>query len=364
MKEFYALPKRHVGLVKKDRKSISEAYKRNRNSDIAEMHKVEFPAIQAEIEKSLKTGKLEQGAIISECVYAQTLAKHLNLSEFANYELNPNWLSDEIVALLSSYSLKPRYLYMNSIGSRILIQAGGPAGIDSALISVADKNIFTIEFKESLAKSSEADLPRYGEDGYLISDSKFAKKWPQFLSMIEEQLLKELNFFEHIGSNINDFSPESIKDAVNENYAGKKFADVICTEDNNGFLTMIPANQADVWGPLSGEIRPSGRNPYDVWTPNRLRLEILAKGGIINGEVVRMPIESLKATPPRGGTGISRYKVNSLFFIRAEHVSFVGNIVEFAWKDVKQNRPTIAAKMDFKGLNFDDVKNYYIGTSE
>jgi hypothetical protein len=145
---------------------------------------------------------------------------------------------------------------------------------------------------------------------------------------------------------------------------GKKFADVICTEDVNGFLTMIPANQADVWGKLRGEIRPSGKNPYDVWTPLQLKKAIESKGGVISGDTVRMPLASFVTTPPRGGTGISRYKINSLFFVRAKDIRINGEEAEFLLKKAKQNNPTISAHMDFKGINFDEVRNYYIGKTE
>jgi hypothetical protein len=362
--EFYALPKRHIGLLKKDRKFISEAFKQDRLSVLENEFRSRFPAIQAEIEKSLKSGKLEQGGILTECVYAQTLANHFELDEFADYSLDPKWLTTNILELLSSYSLKPRYVYRNQNGSRLLIQAGGPAGIDSALISVIDVNVFTIEFKENLAKSSEADLPLYGEDGFLVRVPKFEKEWPHFLSMVDEQIYKKLNFFDHIGSNINDFSSESIKEAVNGNYAGKKFADVICTEDIDGFLTMIPANQADVWGKLTGEIRPSGRNHRKVWTPNRLKLDIESRGGVITGEIVRMPLSSIKAAAPRGGRGISRYKINSLFYVETKNFKIIEDEVEFLLKNVQHNKPTISAHMDFAGISFDEVRNYYVGTNE
>ncbi len=364
MTEFYAIPKSHIELVKRERDSIYQAFKQNRGSEIAGNYKYKFPALQAEIDKSLKSGKLIQSAIFSECVYAQTLANHFELKEYTDYALNPMWLTHEILALLNSYSLKARYIYKNSEGTRILVQAGGPGGIDSALISVIDNNVFTIEFKESLAKVSEADLPRYGEDGLLIKDEKFSKDWPQFMSMVEEQLVNRLNFFEHIGSNINDFSPGSIQEAISDNYTGKKFADVICTEDHSGFLTMLPSNQAYIWGSLQGEIRPSGRNSYVVWTTDRLQMEIESRGGIRVGDKIRIQLSSLAASAPRGGTGISRYKINSLFFLKAKDVKLDGDWVEFSLKHIRQNKPTISAKMDFKGISFDEVRNYYIGTKE
>ena len=101
---------------------------------------------------------------------------------------------------------------MTPDGRRMLIQAGGCGGVDSALITVFDLKIFTIEFKEPGAKTSEPDLPKYGEDGILKITEEFLAQYPQFSAMLYEQA--GLNFFEVMGSNVNDFSPESINQAI------------------------------------------------------------------------------------------------------------------------------------------------------
>lgn len=359
--EFYSFTIRKVALLKSERDDIYQKFKKKRHNFLGELERNRLPALYAEIEKSLSSGKLIQPAIFSECVYAQALADQFELAEFADYSRDPKWLSDEILKLTASYGLKVRYVYRNFQGSRLLIQAGGPGGIDSALISVIDTNVFTIEFKEPGAKSSEADLPRYGEDGLLQQDPRLLAKWPQFSSMIEEQIAKQLNFFEHIGKNINDFSKESIKAAINGNYSGKKFADVICTEDLQGHLTMIPANQVHLWANLEGEIRPSGRNSYKVWTPDRLVHDILGIGGVVNGETVNVNVASLTPSSPRGGVGISRYKINSLFFVRESDVTVDNSRATFRLGAVKQNKPTITAKMFFSDLSIENVKSHYFG---
>ena len=74
----------------------------------------------------------------------------------------------------------------------MLIQAGGCGGIDSALITVMDLNVYTIEFKEPGAKTSEPDLPKYGEDGKIVITDDFISRYPQFEAMLREQ--KDLNF--------------------------------------------------------------------------------------------------------------------------------------------------------------------------
>ena len=77
-----------------------------------------------------------------------------------------------------------------------------------------------------------------------------------------------------MGNNEHNFSKESVNIAVSNNYT-KKYADVICTEDKESFLVMLPANQVQLWANIEGEIRPAGRNHYNVWTPNALKKFLL-----------------------------------------------------------------------------------------
>ncbi|MBQ9232169.1 MAG: hypothetical protein IJ190_13475 [Prevotella sp.] len=176
--------------------------------------------------------------------------------------------------------------------------------------------------------------------------------------MLNEQ--KDLNFFKNMGHNINDFSEESINVAVSNNYA-KKYADVICTEDINGNFVMMPVNQVQLWAKLEGEIRPAGRNRYKVWTPNALRRFILQYNPSINESTVRLEKSKLEKRKARGGGGnISGYKITPLFFVYADDCKDDGKYITFDIKDVWQLNPTIAGKMFFKTLKYEEVKSYYL----
>lgn len=359
--EFYTRPLQQITLSKKQRQEIWHGFKNERILAEYEWLLECCPALFAELKKAVDSDNLIQSAVFSECVYAQALASMFGLTEFTNYLQSPAGISEAVLQLLHSQGLVVRYVYKNSSGSRILIQAGGNGGVDSALVSIQDNRLFTIEFKEPAAKSPEPDLPKYGEDGLLTQSGVFCATYPQFASMIEEQIAHGLNFFAHMGSNANNFTVESVKVAVIESYNGQKFADVICTEDSRGYLTMMPANHAHVWASLQGEIRPSGRNHYQVWTPKKLASYLVGLGASIVNDSVTVPANQLKAVPPRGGKGISRYKINPLFFVRASDVSFSENVAEFQVSDVRQLNPTIAAKMFFKKLDARKVKKYYEG---
>ena len=153
-----------------------------------------------------------------------------------------------------------------------------------------------------------------------------------------------------MGHNINNFSEESIKIAVSNSYT-KKYADVICTEDINGFLVMLPANQIQLWAKLVGEIRPAGRNHYKVWTPVALTKFLLQFDPLIEGIKVTLEKSKLEIRTQRGGNGkISGYKITQLFFVYAKDCIDNGETISFNLLKVRQLNPTIAAKIFFKTL--------------
>lgn len=359
MQEFYNVPATKVIYNKAERNSLWKlATARSKDLCFSNLEK-RCPALEHQIRKSYLIGKNIQSAVFSECVYAQTFANMMNLDIFVNcYERN-DFIPEPVIKLLTSYHLVPRYVYSTADKRRMLIQAGGCDGIDSALITVIDLVIYTIEFKEPSAKTSEPDLPKYKEDGLLVVDDKWLEEYPQFRAMLEEQ--KGLNFFDVIGNNIHNFSQESIDLAVSNNYTSvKKYADVICTEDTKGFLVMIPTNQASIWAKIEGEIRPAGRNHYRVWTPNALKMFIKQKGGNISGDIVTIDKSRLEERRERGGNRkLSGYKVTPLFFIHAEDCKDNNGILTFDINKMQQLNPTIAGKMFFKKLLHREVKLYY-----
>ena len=359
MRMFYEEPATQVVLNKGERDLVWKYFKENRTipprSSLSKS-----PALEAELNKARASGGLVQSAVFSECVYAQTIANMLSLPEFYNYNANPGSTSIKVEQFLLTNGLKPRYIYKSKHSDEVLIQAGGAGGVDCALVSQKTGEGYTIEFKEPGAKTSEPDLPKYGEDGFVVMDAKFKRENSQFVAMLQEQIDRNLNIWDIQGSNVHDFDPKNVQIAVSENYTSKKFADVICVEDQNGFLTMIPANQADKWAEIRGEIRPTGRNSYKVWTPLKLAEVIKSKGGSIRGGKVTLPFKSLSTSSARGGNSkISRYKINTLFFVRPADISILGETASFELVAVRQIKPTISAHMFFKDLNVHQVRLQY-----
>lgn len=360
MQDFYSSPDISIALNKVERRRIWDNFIKNRDlSQIAHIEN-QVPALYCEMEKALRQGRNIQSAVFSECVYAQGLADKFNLDIFVNLSRNPKLVinnQDDSFHGLKSFAV--RYSYSKNDNVKTLHQAGGAGGVDCALILKGLKKPIMIEMKEPYAKVSELDLPKYGEDGFIISNQDFELKYPQFKSMLNEQIEKKLNFFQKMGTNIVDFSPASIEQAVTKNYTGSKFADVICTEDENGMLTIIPSNHVAKWARLEGEIRPSGRNPYPVWTPKKLLQMLNEMGANVDGEMVKVAFNKFKEANARGSRNISRYKLNPLFFVRESSIERRGSYAFFPINVIRQLNPTITAKMNFKGLNVAEVRKFY-----
>jgi hypothetical protein len=359
---FYSGENQKIALNKGERRVLWDQFIKEKKMENYSQLEKSVPAIYEELKKSIKGRNNIQPAVFSECVYAQALADKFNLSIFNNHiDEEENDFEKEVKKLYRNLELNVRYSYTHSNQSISLVQAGGAAGVDCALIERSHNQVGWIELKEPYARTSEPNLPRYGEDGFLVNSPAFEKKYPQFKSMYEEQLNKRLNVFEHIGNNIHDFSPESLEKAVNENYSGNKLAHVICTEDDFGNLVMLPANDVTKWATLEGEIRPSGRNHYKVWTPEQLKKSIQDIGGEIKRNVVTVPADSMKSAKERGGEKLSRFKINALFFVRPIDVTAQRDEVIFDLTKVRQLIPSITAKMKFEKLDVDEVKNHYLG---
>ena len=359
MQLFYAVAPTKIVILEKEYKKLWKSLAKGTTLSIKEEERLTSicPAIIGEVQKSVSEERLIQSAVFSECVYAQTLANIFRLPVFQNYA-NDCSVDENVLTLLKSYDLVPRYIYSNKVKSEFLIQAGGCRGVDSALIHLTDMAMYHIEFKEPGARASTADLPKYGEDGKIIISQEFIKEYPNYEDMMIEQ--KDLNFFDIMGHNVYDFSPAAIRKAIIRNYnTTKKFADVIVTADKkHSYLVMLPANQVDIFARLEGEIR-GARNVSNVWTPKKLVFFIKQLDGSIDGNTVSMNADKITAGKPRGGTGISRYKINPYFFVRTNDVTKKNGVVSFRLDQVQQLKPCITAKMFFENLDYKQVLEHY-----
>ena len=358
MRLFYAVEPTKIVLLKKEYDKLWKSLKKGEmlsSQQKAKLNNV-CPAIVCEIQKSVADTHLIQSAVFSECVYAQTLANIFKLPLFADYEKD-KVIDENVLNLLKSYFLVPRYIYTNKEKNKFLIQAGGSGGVDSALIHMTDKAIYSIEFKEPKARATTADLPKYREDGKLVISQDFLNNYPYYEDMLKENI--DLNFFDTMGHNIYSFSPEALRKSIIKNYNTiKKYADVIVTVDKNNYLVMLPANQVDLFARLEGEIR-GGRNCYKVWTPNKLAYFIEQLNGKINDNNVSIEADKITVTKARGGADISRYKINPLFFVRVSDATNKNGVISFDLDKVQQLNPCITAKMFFEKLDINNVIQYY-----
>lgn len=357
---FYETPDLAIALNKADRRKIWDDFVKNRDiNNISHLEK-EIPALYFEMEKALAQNQNIQPAVFSECVYAQALAEKFNLSKFEHYleHVRIDLAKNQLVPS-NLPKLTVRYSYSNPNGTEVLYQAGGAGAVDCAFKAKFDENFGMIELKEPYARTSEPDLPKYSEDGLIVSSPEFDDTYPQFREMLYEQINQGLNVFDHIGNNVSQFSTESLEKAVTENYSGKKYAHVICTEDKEGKLVMLPSNHVALWAKLEGEIRPSGRNSYKVWTPEHLKKILMNLGAKNENGIITISKSALKTSKARGNSNISRYKIDPFFFVRKKEVAIKGDLAQFSLSEVRQLNPSITAKMKFESLDIKEIQKFY-----
>jgi hypothetical protein len=115
LSDFYSEPNTKVAFNTAERKKIWDEFKKHRNIKKFVYLEEVAPAIFAEINKALVSGKNIQPAVFSECVYAQAFADKLNLSVFENH-INSEGTKFDFsgIEIADAQDLTIRYSYSRS----------------------------------------------------------------------------------------------------------------------------------------------------------------------------------------------------------------------------------------------------------
>jgi hypothetical protein len=361
----------HEGLIAPDlsageRKEIWEKSKKDK-LDAFEFARKNYSANKALVEElrkaitsKTKTGKAKnlQAGVITECCYALGIAKAFQLGQFSLAAATGVVLPQQLMGIVKDQGFSVRYIFHNANRSMFLLQGGGPHAVDAILFNTARGEFVTIEFKEPSAKVSEADLPKYGEDGNFRSDSGFEKKHHGYLHMLRDVVSKGLNIRNLKNHNTKpaDFQHESVTKAI---VAALGRADLVCTNDKDGFVVLVPITDLLNLVRVEGEIRSAGRNSYAVWTP-KFFAEVLAdESGSIVGSEVNLPVTDKSWGKGRGTDESTRFRIGSLFWAPIAKVRIESARARIKLADVKQKRPTIAAKIFFEELDGNVLRGKY-----
>jgi hypothetical protein len=312
------------------------------------------------IDSKTKTGKTKnlQAGVVTECCYAYGIATAFKLEVFSVAGSASVALPEQLMGTVKEQGFSVRYIYHNKDSSMFLLQGGGPHAVDAILFDLVRGDFLTIEFKEPSAKVSEADLPKYGEGGEIVSDSRFEKRHPGYLRMLQDVVSKSLNIRTLKGHNTkpSDFQQESVTNAI---VAALGRADLICTNDKNGYIALVPIADLLSLVRIEGEIRSAGKNSYAIWTP-KFFAEVLAdESGSIVGSEVHAPVTEKSLGKGRGSDESTRFRIGSLFWAPIAKVRIESSRANIKLTDIRQKRPTIAAKIFFEELDVNVLRGKY-----
>lgn len=349
-------------ITKKRIKALNEFYKTNFESSLDyELFLVNLGNLKNDLEKS-KSALAEfqkqfnrkmalQPAILSECFVAQTIANIFDLDNFIDAdERIENIPTHLFEALIKSKggdleAALPRYIYFSDKKGIVLLQYGDSSSIDA--VFVRDGYRVRLEIKEEYAKLGEYDL-NYDETGKLIPTKNILENHKEYVSFINK-FNTSTDVFSHIGRNFkigNYLDDEIVINIVSSVFDLKKIDLYILQKGDNIFA--VPSEQLlnCVDFNKGSEIRTAGRNAYKVFTPKRLGELILYLGGNVKNEIVTLPYNPSNATKGRGKSTISRYKINSLFFVKYSDVTIKEDVILFSLDKVKQNKATISIHLN------------------
>ena len=306
----------------------------------------------SEIENQYTVGRGLQGGVITECIFAMTLANMLDLENVKNCREFPSDCGN-------SNEANNRYIYVSEESDIKIVQLGSPVDVDLKLFY--DYKEINLEIKENPAKLGEFDVTgKYDESGDLKVDDKFKSKHPYAVKMLQEFIESEENVFNWVGKNFKNFSVESVLEA-GLGHSFKRKIDFIVTVSKDGFLVLVPMNKSKEVFDFSGsELRIAGRNPGKVFTPKYLSRVLKSKSALIENDVVEMDISDFQAPIGRGLNSNTRLKINEVFFIRIKDSIIQENKVKFNLKNVFQLVPTISPHIK-NDKNFDEIKEIVLG---
>lgn len=304
------------------------------------------PAAYCEIKKQYEKNMALQSSILTECFIAQTLANSLGLNQFADIDNKNAKIPVQISNILFQQKNKKdgasfRYIYFNDSYDKVLVQCGDSSTIDAVFIK--EKIGVRIEVKEEDSKANEADIPKYDGNGKLVLTKTFKEKYPYYVPFVEI-FNKKTDVFTMMGHNFNIveyLDKDSFKRAI-DGIISDKFIDLYIFQKDDFIIPIAAKDLFSSVGFSGSEIRTAGRNDKKLWLVDFAKSEIVRLGGKIENGKVYLPLDEKMYTIGRGKDVVTRYKINSLLFVRIADWKVEDGVISFGFEKIRQLKPSIS----------------------
>lgn len=344
-------------------KELDDAYKRNYNkfATFEDFENNLFQTIKdikksksaySEIKKQFSLKLALQPSVLTECFVAQTLANHLNLDKYIDFDTTTQVPTQLLGATFSrkgsgdGYDF--RYCYYDDNFDTLLFQCGASGTVD--IVFTKYKISIRVEIKEQVSKLEECDITGlYDEQGKLHIDNKFIVKRTKYIPFVN--LFNNLtNIFDTEGHNFsfsrylnNERAREIVSDSL-----GIKNVDLFILVIGNTLVPTLSNYLFDFVTFEGSEIRPAGRNYKKyIFTPNFAKLKLEALGGVIESKnIVKMPYNSSNLIKGRNQDTYNRYGIGSLLFVKLDFCKIEGDLIKFDFYQIYQKIPSISIHLN------------------
>lgn len=337
---------------------------------------------RAEIEKQYTAHKALQGGILSECVYAQTLARIFHLTQcidldrtqYNNIPIKCKQALEYIKSAAHTVSAA-RYIYYGTKTQDYIIQYGNPTAGDAHIIYLNEE--IHIEFKQPKAKAGEYDLS-VDENGKLSVPETTLVHYGESLQSCIDRFNASTSLFDMMGSNykFSDADHDALLH-IAARYFELQDIDLLVSAVNDQLLVVRPSDlkqypaSQNICNLDGSEIRSTGRNPKAV------KLTALLNQALQHPDISANPDGTFTISPvkechkgvygdgygtvkERGGEAVSRYKLQYIFLIKKEKaISWNNTAIVFTKDAVQEVAPTFSVHITIQAKKEDMIALYH-----
>ena len=333
-----------------------EEYCENMPEKIRFLTLEDIPSFGLVLRRYVSQSKAVQSGFLNECVITKRLAERLGLDILVSFlddahNLDELPVSDDIKSALEEKVVRFAYV-RNGAPDICVVQCGGCTSGDTFIYESGIE--YKVEDKEQGAKAGENDCI-YDENFKLLP----LPKTPNRVHVLIDEMNEHYNLSEFIGHNC-PIDSESARRAT-DRYMTDSCVSIYAVPDASNQLALLCSEDLHELGVISfkgSEVRLAGRNPGKVFTPHLLLNMLQNAGASIEDEEVKIPKSSMKTAKSRRTGTISRWKLNSIFFVRVADVEESREYLHFPLSKVKQLKPTVSPHISFVG-KASDVEKFY-----
>ena len=251
------------------------------------------------------------------------------LTEYAAFSILAQKLG--LNTIIKPNSTTCRCIYTRPQRDIELRQYGGCQNLDGEIYKY-NQLVRRLEVKQKEARTMDSDLGVV-KNGHIEVRDDIKETWAEYVPFIEN-----INFWDHLGHNIKLNNIDINKQIASAYLKKYGYIEMLIFGDK-GLYYMSASEYMQHLSYNKSEIRTCGKNATAIYNIDVFMNWLMAnQGNNVNG-IITLPFKNVVPSIARGGTYVSRYKMNYIFWVPAEKAKIQGDYISFPKSALKENKP-------------------------